>query len=416
MGVMKTLELKTGKRTPDLDAKGTDRADDLLGAVVPLRAREIPKSCEQSDLSNVIPFAPRARKGETKDAPREAPAINCAQEERPAPHVPFARQRWATALISGSILVHGAVFALFNREPEPHASIGVIAVNAELVLGADANAGQAETASESEVASAPSPETEKPDAPTPQAAAEPEVKPVEQPVEDPEEVKPEPPKPEEAVTENVKPEEVTPEPPKPEETAEVKPDVTEQPIPVEEKPEPVRENAELVADTKPAENPLLTATAQEPVALPKPRPDIKPEPKQVAKPDKPKAAKPEKEQAEKRRPERRAPSSVASTASNSVGRGRSSADSNYRGRVAAHLARYKRFPAEARRSGEQGTATITFSLSGSGGVTSVRLARGSGVPSIDREAQAMVRRASPFPAPPDGRRMSFTVPVSFHLR
>ena len=42
--------------------------------------------------------------------------------------------------------------------------------------------------------------------------------------------------------------------------------------------------------------------------------------------------------------------------------------------------------------------------------------RGSGVASIDAETQAMVRRASPFPAPPSGRSMTFTVPVRFYLQ
>ena len=44
-----------------------------------------------------------------------------------------------------------------------------------------------------------------------------------------------------------------------------------------------------------------------------------------------------------------------------------------------------------------------------------RLARGSGIASIDQEVQTMVRRASPFPAPPSGRAQSFTVPVRFRL-
>ena len=98
------------------------------------------------------------------------------------------------------------------------------------------------------------------------------------------------------------------------------------------------------------------------------------------------------------------------------GAGHSSRDSNYPGLVSAHLRRYKQYPADARSRGDRGSASVTFSLSGSGGVTSVRLARASGVASIDQEVQAMVRRASPFPAPPDGRPVSFTVPVSFDLQ
>ena len=108
--------------------------------------------------------------------------------------------------------------------------------------------------------------------------------------------------------------------------------------------------------------------------------------------------------------------SLPSAAASGVGRGRSDADSNYRGLVAAHLARYKQFPADARGRGEQGSALVMFSLDGGGAVSSVKLMRGSGIASIDAETQAMVRRASPFPAPPSGRPMTFTVPVRFHLQ
>jgi protein TonB len=112
----------------------------------------------------------------------------------------------------------------------------------------------------------------------------------------------------------------------------------------------------------------------------------------------------------------RPPSSAAASASNSVGRGRSDTDTNYRGIIAAHLARYKQFPADARGRGDEGDPAVTFTVDGGGRVTSVRLARGAGIASLDQEVQAMVRRASPFPAPPAGHAMTFTVPVSFQLR
>jgi len=111
-----------------------------------------------------------------------------------------------------------------------------------------------------------------------------------------------------------------------------------------------------------------------------------------------------------------APAGAPATPANGVGRGRSDADSNYRGLVAAHLARYKRFPTDARSRGDQGVASVAFSLDTGGRVSSVALVRGSGVASLDQEVQAMVHRASPFPAPPSGRPMSFTVPVSFRLQ
>jgi TonB family protein len=38
------------------------------------------------------------------------------------------------------------------------------------------------------------------------------------------------------------------------------------------------------------------------------------------------------------------------------------------------------------------------------------------VASFDAESLAMVKRASPFPAPPSGQSVNFTVPVNFSLR
>ena len=82
----------------------------------------------------------------------------------------------------------------------------------------------------------------------------------------------------------------------------------------------------------------------------------------------------------------------------------------------AHLARHQRFPPDARARGDQGTATVSFSLDGGGRVTRVSLNRGTGFAALDQEVQGMVRRASPFPAPPDGRGLSVTVPVSFRIQ
>ena len=59
---------------------------------------------------------------------------------------------------------------------------------------------------------------------------------------------------------------------------------------------------------------------------------------------------------------------------------------------------------------------VSFATDGGGRVTRVSLMRGSGVASLDQEETAMVRRASPFPAPPGGRGMTFTVPVDFRIQ
>jgi TonB family protein len=117
------------------------------------------------------------------------------------------------------------------------------------------------------------------------------------------------------------------------------------------------------------------------------------------------------------KPERSPTTTAApSDAASGIGRGRSDADTNYRGVVAAHLTRHKQYPADARRNREQGTATVSFAVDGSGRVTAASLVRGSGHASLDQEVQAMVRRASPFPPPPGGRRMSFTVPIIFRMQ
>jgi TonB family protein len=83
--------------------------------------------------------------------------------------------------------------------------------------------------------------------------------------------------------------------------------------------------------------------------------------------------------------------------------------------VAAHLARHKRFPEGAQSKRNEGTAVVRFSLDGGGRVITVKLITSSGVAALDQEAQAMVRRASPFPAPPSGGTMEFTVPLSFQI-
>jgi protein TonB len=103
-------------------------------------------------------------------------------------------------------------------------------------------------------------------------------------------------------------------------------------------------------------------------------------------------------------------------AAGGVCRGTSDVDTNYRGRVAAHIARHKRFPPDARTRGYQGNATVTFALDERGRVTAATLVNGTGIASLDREATAMIERASPFPAPPGGRAVSFTVPVSFKIK
>ncbi len=85
--------------------------------------------------------------------------------------------------------------------------------------------------------------------------------------------------------------------------------------------------------------------------------------------------------------------------------------------LAAHLARFKRYPTEGSR--QTAEIVMSFELDRAGHVLSASIVRGSGESSFDEAALAMVRRADPVPAPParvadDG--LVFTLPVIFRIK
>jgi TonB family protein len=205
-------------------------------------------------------------------------------------------------------------------------------------------------------------------------------------------------------------------------------------------------NTEAGLATTPGENELQAAPADEvkpedesveqQERTPEARPETsvteretKPDEVSEAKPEEPTPPEPPKEQpvenpkqqqpVQKKKaapPRKHASSGAPSNTASGIGRGRSDNDTNYRGQVAAHLTRHKQYPAVARRNRDEGTATVSFTIDDSGRVTAANLVRGSGHASLDQEVQAMVRRASPFPPPPSGRTMSFTVPITYKLQ
>jgi protein TonB len=79
------------------------------------------------------------------------------------------------------------------------------------------------------------------------------------------------------------------------------------------------------------------------------------------------------------------------------------ANANYDGKVRSRIRRSIRTP-----RGVEGTVVVSFSVNGSGGLTSVRVTRGSGVPEIDQVAVEAVRRAAPFGPTPGGNGRNFT--------
>jgi TonB family protein len=341
---------------------------DRLGAIVPAPAHT---ALEGADLTNVIVLANRRNAGDAA-----APAVSVKEDERPAP-IAHARDRapW-TMLIAGALLLHLALVLTFLRDPAPVSSLDLDSISVEIVLGGQTEAGVAQT---------PSPEQSAPSPPAESA--------------------PQPPK----VTEH----RTEPEQTKPELRPRIETETQEHP-----RAEPQREESHIAAaEPEPAPAPAAAEPEPAPPAAehePKPK---QAEPEKLAPVEKPVASQPppNREPAEKSRPQSKPTPPRAAASQSGVGIGSSRATQEWASRVSAHLARNKRYPADALARGIGGTAVIFFALDGSGAVASVRLVRSSGNTSLDRESQDLVRRASPFPPPPQGK-ASITVPVNFNVR
>jgi TonB family protein len=72
----------------------------------------------------------------------------------------------------------------------------------------------------------------------------------------------------------------------------------------------------------------------------------------------------------------------------------------------------KRYPAEARRQGIEGTAEVEFQVARDGSVTEVVVVRSSGFPILDHASVETIRRAVPLPAIPGTIRIA----ISYRLR
>ena len=88
-------------------------------------------------------------------------------------------------------------------------------------------------------------------------------------------------------------------------------------------------------------------------------------------------------------------------------------------KVNERLHRFKEYPLQARKRGQQGVGTVVFELDVDGRVVNSKLLKSSGSAILDREILELVSRAQPFPVPPSGigpRDLSVTVPIGFELR
>jgi protein TonB len=84
-----------------------------------------------------------------------------------------------------------------------------------------------------------------------------------------------------------------------------------------------------------------------------------------------------------------------------------------------HLDRFKRYPEIARARGNQGEATVQFTVDRTGHVIAARVVHSSGSSALDEEALAVLKRADPLPAAPDqvgAATFDLTLPIQFRIR
>ncbi|MEI9923184.1 MAG: energy transducer TonB [Bradyrhizobium sp.] len=83
----------------------------------------------------------------------------------------------------------------------------------------------------------------------------------------------------------------------------------------------------------------------------------------------------------------------------------------------SHIARYRRYPDDARRDGIQGIATVLFAMRRDGTVAEVWVRSSSGNNSLDAAALDTIRRAEPLPRIPAELpdRLNVLIPVAFNL-
>lgn len=94
------------------------------------------------------------------------------------------------------------------------------------------------------------------------------------------------------------------------------------------------------------------------------------------------------------------------------------AKTQYGSTLGRAIAKHKSYPKIAQMRGWQGECLLDLKIDSSGNLLSANIKESSGHESLDNQALEMVRKASPFPAPPEtlrGRSFNITVPVSFKL-
>lgn len=91
---------------------------------------------------------------------------------------------------------------------------------------------------------------------------------------------------------------------------------------------------------------------------------------------------------------------------------------SYAAKIRSWLYAHKIYPRRARMRREEGQVQVRFVLDRAGTLLEGAIIQGSGSAVLDEEAEAMLRRASPYPRAPaelSGERIEFTAPIIFTL-
>jgi protein TonB len=91
---------------------------------------------------------------------------------------------------------------------------------------------------------------------------------------------------------------------------------------------------------------------------------------------------------------------------------------SYGSLLANAIAKYKQYPKIAQMRGWQGTVIADLEIDTKGAVISIKIKKSSTYEVLDNEALEMIKKASPFPAPPEslrGKNFNVLVPISFKL-
>ncbi|MFF7109366.1 energy transducer TonB [Pseudomonas sichuanensis] len=153
----------------------------------------------------------------------------------------------------------------------------------------------------------------------------------------------------------------------------------------------------------PVEEPPLPKLAEAPkpkIAIPKPpKPKAKPQPPQPEKKlEQPKDEAPAKDDVADTPPSNSPPQKSAAPAPSIASN--SNALPSWQSDLLRHLAKYKKYPEDARRRGLQGINRLRFVVDAEGKVVSYSMAGGSGSAALDRATMEMIRRAGTVPKPP----------------